>query len=59
VFVSLLSLYIANILWPKLRYHIDISKHSISAMKFCHERYFLMYFVDIQGSKTHLEKFGK
>jgi len=64
-FVTLLALYVTDILWSKLLYHIDIGKddidrsHRLKSKKFCHERYFLVYFVDKYGVKNHLENFWK
>ena len=35
--------------------------HHLKSKKFCHERYFLMYFIDVPvyGGKNDLETFGK
>jgi len=52
------NFYIISISPKTITTHL-YCQHHLKSNKFCHERYFLMYFVDVCGGKNHLEKFWK
>jgi len=52
------NFYIISISPKTITAHL-YCQHHLKSNKFCHERYFLMYFVDVCGGENHLEKFWK
>jgi len=52
------NFYIISISPKTISTHL-YCQHHLKFKKFCHERYFLMYFIDVCGGKNQLEKFWK